>query len=158
MRYGSRCQELQCCWFFTQQFSVCINNGPPPKGHPANLTQLWEALGSTWASIPVEYLTPCRVHARRIVTLLRAKGGATQYKKGVPNVLYTVYNRYQFATLLYSIRKTYPIVTVALKCGVSFSDMCPRVGMGNSSITSVGRGDFFLYNYLSKDNWVSKKR
>ena len=34
---------------------VCIKNGPPPKGHPANLTQLWEALESTWASIPVEY-------------------------------------------------------------------------------------------------------
>jgi hypothetical protein len=24
------------------------------KGHPANLTQLWEALESTWAIIPVE--------------------------------------------------------------------------------------------------------
>ena len=24
------------------------------QGHPANLTQLWEALESTWASIPVE--------------------------------------------------------------------------------------------------------
>ncbi|XP_070304203.1 uncharacterized protein [Salvelinus sp. IW2-2015] len=33
---------------------VCIKNGPPSKGHPANLTQLWEALESTWASIPVE--------------------------------------------------------------------------------------------------------
>ena len=48
------CQELQRCWiFYTQQFPLCIN-GPPPKGHPANLTQLWEALESTWASIPVE--------------------------------------------------------------------------------------------------------
>jgi hypothetical protein len=28
--------------------------GPPPKGHPANLTQLWEALESTLASIPVK--------------------------------------------------------------------------------------------------------
>uniref|UniRef100_A0A4W5JDV5 HDGF like 3 n=1 Tax=Hucho hucho TaxID=62062 RepID=A0A4W5JDV5_9TELE len=35
------CQELQRFWVFhTQQFPVCINNGPPPKGHPANLTQL----------------------------------------------------------------------------------------------------------------------
>jgi hypothetical protein len=33
---------------------VCIKNGPPPKGYPANLTQLWGALESTWASIPVE--------------------------------------------------------------------------------------------------------
>ncbi|XP_064874657.1 lipid droplet-regulating VLDL assembly factor AUP1-like isoform X2 [Oncorhynchus nerka] len=32
-----------------------IKNGPPPKGHPANLTQPWEALESTWASIPVEH-------------------------------------------------------------------------------------------------------
>jgi hypothetical protein len=49
------CQELQRCWVFhTQQFPVSIKNGPLPKGHPVNLTQLWEALGSTWASIPVE--------------------------------------------------------------------------------------------------------
>jgi hypothetical protein len=39
------CQELQHCWVFhTQQFPVCIKNGPPPKGHPDML------------------LTPCRVH------------------------------------------------------------------------------------------------
>ena len=39
------CQELQHFWdFHAQQFPVCIKNGPPPKGHPANLTQLWEAL------------------------------------------------------------------------------------------------------------------
>ena len=49
------CEELQHRWvFYTQEFPVCIKNGPPPKGHPANLTQLWEALESTWASIPVE--------------------------------------------------------------------------------------------------------
>jgi hypothetical protein len=48
-------QELQLrCIFHTQQFTGCIKDGPPPKGHPANLTQLWEALGSTWDSIPVE--------------------------------------------------------------------------------------------------------
>ena len=60
--YGSRCQshrfecqELQRCWdFHAQQFPVCIKNGPPPKGHPANWTQLLEALESIWASIPVE--------------------------------------------------------------------------------------------------------
>lgn len=48
------------CRVFHAQFPVFIKNGPPPKGHPANLTQLWEALESTWASIPVERLTPCR--------------------------------------------------------------------------------------------------
>ena len=31
-----------------------------PNGHPANLTQLWEASESTWACIPVRMLsTPC---------------------------------------------------------------------------------------------------
>jgi hypothetical protein len=30
------CQELQNCWVF--QFPVCVKNGLPPKGHPANLT------------------------------------------------------------------------------------------------------------------------
>ena len=41
------CQELQLCWVFhTQQFPVCIKNGPPPKGHPANF--------STAGTIPVE--------------------------------------------------------------------------------------------------------
>ena len=44
---------------------VSIKNGPPPKGHPANLTQLWEALESTWASIPVDrfrqLVSPCLV-------------------------------------------------------------------------------------------------
>ena len=35
------CQELQRCWdFHGQQFPVCIKNGPPPKGHPANFIQL----------------------------------------------------------------------------------------------------------------------
>jgi hypothetical protein len=54
-RHTSLCQELQCCWVFhTQQFPVYIKNGPPSKGHPANLTQLWEALEATWSSIPVE--------------------------------------------------------------------------------------------------------
>ena len=39
------CQELQRCWVFhTQQFTVCIKNSQPHKGHPANLTQLREAV------------------------------------------------------------------------------------------------------------------
>ena len=42
------CQELQRCWgFHAQQFPVWIKNGPPPKGHPDNLTQLCKALEST---------------------------------------------------------------------------------------------------------------
>ena len=75
------CQELQCCWVFhSQQFPVCIKNGPPRRGHPANLTQLWEAMESTSASIPVE----CFRHLvesmpRGIEDFLRAKEGAIQY-------------------------------------------------------------------------------
>ena len=30
--------------FHAQQFPGSIKNGPPPKGHPANFTQLWEAM------------------------------------------------------------------------------------------------------------------
>ena len=49
------CQELQFCWVFrAEQFSVFIKNGPPSKGHLANLTQLWEAMESPRASITVE--------------------------------------------------------------------------------------------------------
>ena len=41
------CQEMQRFWgFHTQQIPFCIKNGPPPKGHPVNLSQLWEALDS----------------------------------------------------------------------------------------------------------------
>ena len=47
------------------QFPVCIKNSPPPKGHPANLTQPWESLESTWASIPVD----CFRH--RVESMLR---------------------------------------------------------------------------------------
>ena len=51
------CQELQRCWVYhAQQLLVYIKNGPLHKGHPVNLTQLWVALESTWASIPVERL------------------------------------------------------------------------------------------------------
>ena len=38
------CQELYRCWdFHSQQFPVYIECSTP-KGHLANLTQLWEAL------------------------------------------------------------------------------------------------------------------
>jgi hypothetical protein len=61
---------------------MCIQNGPPPKGDPVNLTQLWEALESTWASIPVEHFRHLVDYMpRQIEAVLRAKvwGGATQY-------------------------------------------------------------------------------
>jgi hypothetical protein len=76
------CQELQRgLVFHTQQFPVCIKNGPPSKGHPAILAQLWETLESNWTRIPME----CFRHLvesmpRQIEAVLRAKGGsATQY-------------------------------------------------------------------------------
>ena len=74
------CQELQCCWVFqAQQFSGCIKNGSLPKGHPAYLTQLREALESVWASIPVERFGDLVLSMpQRMEAVLRAKGGATQ--------------------------------------------------------------------------------
>jgi hypothetical protein len=93
--YQFDCQTLQHCWVFhAQQFPLCINNGPPPKGHPANLTQLWEALESTWASIPAErFRHLVESMLRRIEAVLRVKGGgATQYEEVVPNVWYTLYS------------------------------------------------------------------
>ena len=77
------CQELQrCLVFHVQQFHVCIKNGPPPKRHPANLTQMWEALESTWTSITVErFRHLVEFMTRQIEAVLRLKwgGGATQY-------------------------------------------------------------------------------
>ena len=68
-------QELQRCWGFqAQQFPVCINIGPPPKGHATNLTHLREALESTWASIPVErFRHLVESMTRRIEAVLRSK-------------------------------------------------------------------------------------
>jgi hypothetical protein len=72
------CQELRRCWVFhAQQFPVCTKNGPPPEGHPANFTQLWEALESTWASIHVEHHFRHVVESipQQIEAVLRAEGG-----------------------------------------------------------------------------------
>ena len=45
VRRTGLCQELQRCWIIhAQQFSVCIKDRPPPKGHQANLIQLWDRL------------------------------------------------------------------------------------------------------------------
>jgi hypothetical protein len=47
-RHTGSCQEPQhCCIVHTQQLTVVIINGPPLKKHPANLTQMWDALKST---------------------------------------------------------------------------------------------------------------
>ena len=86
MVVGVRCTGLSVSriatllGFHAQQFPVCIKNGPQPKGHPANLTQLWEALESTWASIPVErFRHRLESMPRRTEAILRTKWGVTQY-------------------------------------------------------------------------------
>ena len=55
---------------------MCIKRRPPPKRHPDNLTQLWEALESTWAHIPVELVRHLvESIPQRIEAVLRAKEG-----------------------------------------------------------------------------------
>jgi hypothetical protein len=62
---------------------VCIKNVPLPKGHPDNLTQLWEALESTWASIPVEcFQQLVEFMPQHIEAVLRTKEG------DIPNIWY----------------------------------------------------------------------
>ena len=47
----------------TQQFLMCIKNGPPPKGHPADMT-VW-SISVNMGQHPCGSLsTPCRVHAQ----------------------------------------------------------------------------------------------
>jgi hypothetical protein len=74
-------------FFHTQQFPVCIKKSPPAKGHIQPTWQLWEALESTWTRIPVECLTPCRVHALTNESCSEGKWGCNSMC--VPNVLYT---------------------------------------------------------------------
>ena len=81
------CQELQHCWVFHESpFHVCIKNGPPPKGHLANLTTVGSVGGIYMGQHPCGTLESM---LRQIETVPRANGGATQ--EGVPNVLSTVY-------------------------------------------------------------------
>ena len=59
-------------FFHAQQFPVCIKNGPPPKGHPANITTVGR-IGVNMSQHPCGMLsTPCRVHVWRIEAVLRA--------------------------------------------------------------------------------------
>ena len=57
-------RTINAAGFHTQQFTMCIKNGPPPKGRPANLTELWEALEFNMGQRPCGTLsTSCGVHA-----------------------------------------------------------------------------------------------
>ena len=70
-------------FFHAQQFPVCIKNRPPPKGRPANLTQLWEAFGVNMGQHPCgTLLTPCKVYARRI----EAVHAPVYYLRAINNV------------------------------------------------------------------------
>ena len=79
------CNEQQRCWVFhAQQFPVCIKNGPPRKGHTGNMTQLWEALASTWASFPVKrFWHIVKSMPPYIEAVLRAKGMQLNIRKVV---------------------------------------------------------------------------
>ena len=91
MGYGSRCQAqglnvsrtTMQLGFSHSIVSRVYQECPPPKGHHANLTQMWEALESTWARIPVErfrhLFSVHTFHCRLIEAVLRAEVGATQY-------------------------------------------------------------------------------
>jgi hypothetical protein len=81
-RHTGLSKELQrCCFFHAEQFPVYIKNGPPPKGQPANWTQLWEAMESTWASITCEMLsTSCRIH-------VQTDWGCSEGKRGCNSIL-----------------------------------------------------------------------
>ena len=76
----SRTAKNAAGFFHAKQFSVYIKNGPQPKGNPANLTQLREALESTSASMHVErFRHLVESMPRRIEAVLGSKVGATQY-------------------------------------------------------------------------------
>ena len=76
------CRELQgCCVFLhAQQFPVCIKNGTPPKGQAANLTQLWEELELTLASITMQCFQHLVVHAL-------TNWGCSEGKRGCNSIL-----------------------------------------------------------------------
>jgi hypothetical protein len=59
------CQELQRCWVFhSQQFPVCIKNGPPPQRTTSQLDTTVGSIGVKMDQYPYEtLLTPCRIHA-----------------------------------------------------------------------------------------------
>jgi hypothetical protein len=85
MGSGSRCQahRLECVKNCNASgfLRLTVSHVSRMVHHPANLTQLWEALESTWTGIPVERF-PHLVESMPgwIEAVLRTKGdGATQY-------------------------------------------------------------------------------
>ena len=70
------CQEQQRCWVFhAQQFHLCIKNDPLPKGHPANLTQLWETLESFF--IDLTFILPGKLTENTFSFTAMTRGIAT---------------------------------------------------------------------------------
>lgn len=86
-RHTGSCQELQHCWVFhAQQFPMYIKNGPPAKGHPANLTTVG-SVGVNMGQHPRGALSTHLSMLRRIQGVLRAKRG----RGDVPNVWYILF-------------------------------------------------------------------
>ena len=82
--YCSCCHAHPFVFFALNSFPVCIKNGPPPKGHPVNVTSCGKH-ESKWASIPVErFRHLVGSMPRQIQAIL-----IYQNSEDVVNVLYT---------------------------------------------------------------------
>jgi hypothetical protein len=85
------CEALQhCLVFHVQQFTVYEEWSTTQRTHPSNLTELWVALESTWASIPVErFWHLVESMAQCFEAGLSGKKWCNSIFEGVPNVFYT---------------------------------------------------------------------
>jgi hypothetical protein len=76
--------------FYTQPFPVCIKNGPPPKGHPANLTTVGSN-GVNMGQHPCGTLSaPCRVQALMNLTCSEGKSGGVQLNIRKMSVMFCI--------------------------------------------------------------------
>jgi hypothetical protein len=105
-RYDSRWQvhQFECVKNCNAAGFFTLNHFPFPRMvlHPKDIKptwQLWEALKSTWGSIPVErFRHLVESMPQQIEDVLRA----TQYSEGVPNVIFVTWT-YTEAQLMSSI-------------------------------------------------------
>jgi hypothetical protein len=124
-RHTGLCRELQCCWVFhAQQFPVCIKNGPPPKGHPANLTKLWDTLESI----------PCAPMNR----------GCSEGKKGVQLNIRKVF-------LMFGILSVNGIKGLRQKSSICFHTLPPwcftRFSLGTELLNHMQREGGFTHSF-----------
>ena len=64
-RHTGLSQELQRCWVFHTTVSCVYQEWSTTQRTSSQLAQLWEALESTWGSIPVERFRTLGVHAMK---------------------------------------------------------------------------------------------